>query len=286
MTTCNEQAMRQRYEIVQPGQPFDAAIYRFGAPCKRNHLWDEGVTVRLIKNGQCIECERINALERQARLREEDPEALKKRQREATYRHRAKHGRESRSKHGLPYTPIADPETQAILKAIRQAGRLPSVARLVYEQQREHWRLHPLDRDEYIRQFRLRQFRWRYMTDKSFRLYHRNKSKRRKAQQRGSTALMLSPDQLWRRWVQFDHCCAYCGVHGDLHIEHVIPISKGGEHHLGNIVPACQRCNYSKATSEVQAWYRSQLFFDETRWHHIQSLLSQSQPSFQQLVFL
>jgi 5-methylcytosine-specific restriction endonuclease McrA len=69
-------------------------------------------------------------------------------------------------------------------------------------------------------------------------------------------------------------------------MEHVIPISKGGEHHLGNIVPACQRCNYSKHTSEVQAWYRSQPFFDETRWDHIQSLLAQSQPSFQQLVFL
>ena len=286
MTTCNEQAMIQRYEIVQPGQPFDAAIYRLGALCKRNHLWDEGVTLRTVKGNKCAVCDRIDALERLSKRREADLEGCKTKAAAYMRKRRANQGRPSRSKYGLPYTPIADPETQAILKAIRQAGRLPSVARLVYEQQREHWRLHPLDRDEYIRQFKLRQYRWRYMTDKSFRLYHRSKSKRRKAQQRGSTALMLSPDQLWRRWVQFDHCCAYCGVHGDLHMEHVIPISKGGEHHLGNIVPACQRCNYSKATSEVQAWYRSQPFFDETRWHHIQSLLAQSQPSFQQLVFL
>ena len=286
LTTCNEQAMRQRYEIVQPGEPFDAAILRLGAPCKRNHLWDEGVTVRIIKNGQCIECQRTDALERQARLREEDPKALKKRHREATYRHRAKHGRESRSKHGLPYTPVEDVKTQAMRKAIRQSGRLPSVARLVYEQQQEHWRQYPADYQQHIRERKLRKYHWRYMIDKSFRLYHRSKSKRRKAQQRGSTALILSPDQLWRRWVQFDHCCAYCGVDGDLQIEHVIPISKGGEHHLGNIVPACQRCNYSKHTREVQSWYRSQPFFDETRWHQIQSLLAQSQPSFQQLVFL
>jgi 5-methylcytosine-specific restriction endonuclease McrA len=310
VTTCNEQAMRQRYEIVQPGELFDPVTFRLGAPCKRNHLWDEGVTVRIIKNGQCIECQRTDALERKARLREEDPEALKKRQREATYRHRAKHGRESRSKHGFNHNfleangfsnghasavaaflldgwDIAQIKQRfAIDTALRVLKPSPSVAQLVFNQQQQHWRQHPADYRQYKRERSLRQYHWRYMIDKSFRLYHRSKSKHRKAQQRGSTALMLSPDQLWRRWVQFDHCCAYCGVHGDLHMEHVIPISKGGEHHLGNIVPACQRCNYSKATSEVQAWYRSQPFFDETRWHHIQSLLAQSQPSFQQLVFL
>jgi 5-methylcytosine-specific restriction endonuclease McrA len=286
VTTCNEQAMRQRYEIVQPGQPFDSAIYRIGAPCKRNHLWVEGVTVRTIKGGHCTTCARIDASDRLTRLQDQDPEALKVMRREAVYRYRAKHGRKSRSKHGMPYTPVSDVETQAMRKAIRQSGLLASVARLVYDQQQEHWRKHPADYCEYKRQQKLRQYHWRYMTDESFRLYHRSKSKRRKAQQRGSTALMLSPDQLWRRWVQFDHCCAYCSTNGDLHMEHVIPISKGGEHHLGNIVPACQRCNYSKHTSEAQAWYRSQSFFDETRWHFIQSLLAQSQPSFQQLVFL
>lgn len=278
--------MRQRYEIVQPGQPFDPAIYRIGAPCKRNHLWNEGVTVRTIKGGHCIECQRTDGLERLTRLKEEDPEALKVKRHEAVYRYRAKHGRESRSKHGLQYTPVGDVETQAMRKAIRQSGRLPSVPRLVYDQQLEHWRKHPADYETYNLKRSKYNFRWRYMVDPKFRLYHRSKARERKARERGSTTLMLTPDQLWRRWVQFDHCCAYCGTNGDLHMEHVIPISKGGEHHLGNIVPACQRCNYSKHTFEVQAWYRSQPFFDETRWDHIQSLLAQSQPSFQQLVFL
>ena len=278
--------MRQRYEIVQPGQPFDAAILRLGAPCKRNHLWDEGVTLRTIKAGHCILCERIDSLERQATKRAADPEGEKARAAAYMQQYRAKHGRESRSKHGLPYTPTGDVESQAMHKAIRQAGKLPSVARLVYDQQQEHHRQHPADYQSYNLERSKHNFRWRYMVEPKFRLYHRSKARERKARERGSTTLMLSPDQLWRRWVQFDHCCAYCGVDGDLHIEHVIPISKGGEHHLGNIVPACQRCNYSKHTREVQSWYRSQPFFDETRWHQIQSLLAQSQPSFQQLVFL
>lgn len=122
-----------------------------------------------------------------------------------------------------------------------------------------------------------------YTMSLSYRLYHRSKSKHRKAKQRGSTALMLTPDQLWRRWVEFHHCCAYCGADGDLHIEHVIPISKGGEHHLGNILPACQRCNYSKRSASVEEWYRAQPFFTEQRWQAIQAALAKSRPTTEQL---
>ena len=278
--------MPKSYELPLPGETFNPEIFYVGALCKRGHDWGNEQTLRAKSNKNCILCGRIDGLERQAKRRAADPEGCKAKQAAYMRDYRAKHGRESRSKHGLRYTPVGDVEIKSMRNAIRQSGRLPSVPRLVYDQQLEHWRKHPADYNEHKRQQKLRQYHWRYMIDESFRLYHRSKSKRRKAQQRGSTALMLSPDQLWRRWVQFDHCCAYCGTNGDLHMEHVIPISKGGEHHLGNIVPACQRCNYSKHTSEAQAWYRSQSFFDETRWHHIRSLLAQSQPSFQQLVFL
>lgn len=278
--------MPKAYELPLPGEQIPAQ-FKLGFLCKRQHDWTgDGESLRYNKaSGDCVLCARIDALARQERLSQVDPDFNAKR---AAYQRekRAKEGRPSRSKHGLPYTPMGDGETQAMRRAIRQAGRLPSVARLVYEQQLEHWRQHPLHRNEYLRQLKLRQYHWRYMTDESFRLYHRSKSKRRKAQQRGSTALMLSPDQLWRRWVQFDHCCAYCGTKGDLHMEHVIPISKGGEHHLGNIVPACQDCNYSKGRSEVEAWYGSQPFFDQTRWYYIQSVLARSQPSFEQLPLL
>lgn len=167
--------------------------------------------------------------------------------------------------------------------AIGRCGRMPSVAQLVRDQQREHWRQHPEDRAEYLRQYAHWRHHWNYAMSMSYRLYHRSKSKRRKAQERGSTALMLTPDQLWRRWVQFGHACAYCGAGGDLQVEHVIPISKGGEHHLGNIVPACQRCNFSKGKADAEQWYRAQPWFDEARWAKVQAVLARSQPTTEQL---
>lgn len=277
--------MRQAYVVPGPGELFDPAIFKLGSPCKRNHLWDEGVTLRTVKAGVCPLCSRIDALERQQRKIAQDPDYRAK---QAAYmrERRATHGRPSRSKHGLPYTPKPDAETLAMRAAIKHAGSLPSVARLIYDQQREHWRQHPHDYQDHVRARGLRNHKWRYMTDVSFRLYHRSKSKKRKAQQHGSTNVMLSPEQLWRRWVDFDHTCAYCGASGDLQIEHVVPISKAGEHHLGNIVPACQSCNFSKGKADALTWYQSQSFFDETRWRRIQDLLARSQPGYDQPLFL
>ncbi|MGH7666321.1 MAG: HNH endonuclease [Candidatus Dormibacteria bacterium] len=48
-----------------------------------------------------------------------------------------------------------------------------------------------------------------------------------------------------------DHCCQYCGVHGapaELTIDHVIPVSRGGNSSSWeNQVVACKRCNGRKA---------------------------------------
>lgn len=42
--------------------------------------------------------------------------------------------------------------------------------------------------------------------------------------------------------------CAYCSSGGRLTQDHIVPLSKGGHHSLGNIVPACQPCNSRKHT--------------------------------------
>lgn len=72
----------------------------------------------------------------------------------------------------------------------------------------------------------------------------------------------------------------------DLHIEHVVPISLGGTHTLGNIVPACQSCNFNKYTHDVEAWYRSQPFFCDRRWKKLCRVLGWAKSSTGQLALL
>lgn len=43
--------------------------------------------------------------------------------------------------------------------------------------------------------------------------------------------------------------CVYCGAIGNIHIDHVVPVSKGGSHSIGNLQPLCQRCNQSKSAN-------------------------------------
>ncbi len=44
--------------------------------------------------------------------------------------------------------------------------------------------------------------------------------------------------------------CAYCGIllwpDGKWHVDHMLPKAQGGTEEIGNLVPACPKCNLSK----------------------------------------
>ncbi len=45
------------------------------------------------------------------------------------------------------------------------------------------------------------------------------------------------------------HVCAYCGDHypeSELTVEHIVPVSRGGQHTWTNVVTACRSCNTRK----------------------------------------
>jgi len=56
----------------------------------------------------------------------------------------------------------------------------------------------------------------------------------------------------------FNYKCAYCGEEAPLAMDHVVPVSKGGEFTRDNIVPSCQSCNSKKKTKECVEWFRTQ----------------------------
>lgn len=41
-------------------------------------------------------------------------------------------------------------------------------------------------------------------------------------------------------------------------MDHVVPLSRGGRHSIGNILPACESCNLSKHASYLVEWRRRQ----------------------------
>ena len=51
--------------------------------------------------------------------------------------------------------------------------------------------------------------------------------------------------------------CAYCGSHAVRRWDHLVPIKEGGETVLGNMVPACARCDDSKRHLPFEEWMKS-----------------------------
>jgi hypothetical protein len=60
----------------------------------------------------------------------------------------------------------------------------------------------------------------------------------------------------WERLVgRYRGCCAYCGETAEpLHMDHVVPLAKGGRHAIGNVLPACGRCNVRKHAMFLSVW--------------------------------
>lgn len=53
--------------------------------------------------------------------------------------------------------------------------------------------------------------------------------------------------------------CYYCGVpisSKSCHFDHIIPLSKGGEHSVRNLCVSCPACNREKSGKQITAWVR------------------------------
>lgn len=58
------------------------------------------------------------------------------------------------------------------------------------------------------------------------------------------------------------YTCQYCGAKqgnepwDTMHMDHIIPISKGGKTVLWNLITACEKCNNHKKSQDVDSWLR------------------------------
>ena len=75
-------------------------------------------------------------------------------------------------------------------------------------------------------------------------------AKRRRAALMRHSPIRGFPRRLWLTLLEkYQHRCAYCGAANvKLTMDHITPLSKGGQTILENIVPACLSCNCKKHT--------------------------------------
>jgi hypothetical protein len=78
----------------------------------------------------------------------------------------------------------------------------------------------------------------------------------RRARQKGNPDSIGVPVWEWQKIVnRFGGCCAYCGVKPEIiHMDHVVPLSKGGRHAAPNCLPACPKCNLTKHAMFLSVW--------------------------------
>jgi hypothetical protein len=79
----------------------------------------------------------------------------------------------------------------------------------------------------------------------------KNADNRRRTKKLSNGVYEISKKELKRI---YSSPCFYCGSTNSIHADHIIPISKGGRHSIGNLLPACAKCNMSKGSRLLVEW--------------------------------
>ena len=150
---------------------------------------------------------------------------------------------------------------------------------------------------------RNKQFRDRYATDKEFRDNIKEKVKPRKqtekykkqAREYQKQYRIDNPDKCFNKqcryrarekeqgegiakeqWKElnefFEWCCAYSWMplkKEYRHIDHIIPLSKGGVNEVWNLIPCMDSYNCCKNNREPLAWYQAQEYYSDERLEYI-----------------
>jgi hypothetical protein len=90
--------------------------------------------------------------------------------------------------------------------------------------------------------------RMRYATNEKYR-----RERRQHTYSRKRNCEPIKPEIQIQVLIEFDERCAYCSASATT-FDHIIPIIKGGNSALQNIVPACASCNPSKKDKNVFEW--------------------------------
>jgi 5-methylcytosine-specific restriction endonuclease McrA len=80
---------------------------------------------------------------------------------------------------------------------------------------------------------------------------HNENARKRRARLRNAKTRTVTAKDLQRL---LSAPCAYCGAKENITIDHVVPLARGGDHTIGNFLPACKTCNSRKRDSFIMEW--------------------------------
>lgn len=80
-------------------------------------------------------------------------------------------------------------------------------------------------------------------------LYQR-KAAAARVRHRAPQPATYSRETIFARW---GYACCYCDARAE-HLDHVVPISKGGADAEHNLVPSCAACNLDKGAQLLADW--------------------------------
>lgn len=89
----------------------------------------------------------------------------------------------------------------------------------------------------------LSNFLWKYRNPDRVLTAAKNHAHRRRGLLGGG---VVTSDQWLACIRRFNRRCVYCGRRKPLTQDHATPLSRGGAHHIDNILPACRSCNARK----------------------------------------
>lgn len=148
--------------------------------------------------------------------------------------------------------PHKDPEAR---RAYYQANRERELAR--HKQFQLDNKVHLA---EYMRQWRSANKSKYLLTLQRSKLRHKDavheRVRRRKLLKRRVTIVGMNTEAIVARIAFYGNKCAYCGGPYE-HLDHVIPLARGGKHCPANLRPACARCNLSKKDKSLKDWLAS-----------------------------
>lgn len=134
----------------------------------------------------------------------------------------------------------------------------------INERDRAYYQAHIEEEHSRGRYYRLRHRKQRQVYEKNYLrahlVEHRAKAHRRRARLRGNGGTHTAADIALQLKTQTDKrgslLCWWCGrqIIGSFHIDHRIPLAKGGNNAPENICIACPKCNLSKHDKLPQEW--------------------------------